>query len=448
MLDLDATDSSYELPTERSQEMHVAKPSVEDVTGPMAPADAMWLWFSAKFPTDQFIVFAFDGEPASVADAVASTLDRARAIPYLTVRIREDKYGLRFPRWEHVGVTPDQCLVHELDAPAWTGCLDALATLAKQQLDPRVAAWRLHVFSPVLDVPRTDGPATVVALQINHTLGDGTRTAVLAGALFGRDAMPAPIEARPAGSLMRGVVATLRARRARARDTAAGKVPAEKGPVPTLSVNGRPSGTRVFRTVVRNKSQLPGPTATIGAMVAISDALSGYLQDRGEDTSQLTAAVPVARSGVAQSYNHLDLTWIGFHNDAASRDEQIRRIVGDLAAWRRRSQHPSFAVEAAASVAVPAPVRRIGISLIKTDIQPATVPAHTMVSSVNRGPADLTFGGRPVVLTTGFPALVPISSLAHGVHHIGDTVVVSVHASTPQVDVDDYLARLDAALPQ
>ena len=70
-----------------------------------------------------------------------------------------------------------------------------------------------------------------------------------------------------------------------------------------------------------------------------------------------------------------------------------------------------------------------------------------MVSSVNRGPADLTFGGRPVVLTAGYPALSPMMGLTHGVHGIGDTIAISVHAAEPAVeDVDDYTNRLDAAL--
>ena len=412
----------------------------------MLPADAMWLWFATKFPTDQFIVFAFDGE-VSVADAIAQTVARARDIPYLNVRVREDKYRLRFPRWEHVEASPEQVSVHELSPPTWTGCLDALGALTDDQLDPRVAAWRLHVFTPVHDVPVTGGPSTVVALQINHVLGDGTRTAALAGALFGRDVMPTPIERRPAGPLLRSVASILRARRELARDTEAGKVPAVKSPVPALSVNERPSGTRVLRTLVRKKAQLPGPTLTTGALVAISEALSGYLRARGEDTSQLTAAVPVAKPGAARAYNNYDMAFVGFHHDAPSRDQQVQRIVADLMAWRRRSQHPAFAVEAAASVTVPAPLRRIAIRMVKTDKRPDMVPAHTTVSSVDRGNADLSFGGCPVVFTTSFPALVHISSLGHGVHTIGDTLAVSVIASTPQVDLDDYLARLDAALP-
>jgi len=413
----------------------------------MLPADAMWLWFSTKFPTDQFIVFAFDGEPASVADAVADTLDRARGIPYLNVRVRADKYQLRYPRWEHVEASPEQCTVHDLSSPTWIECLDALGALTLEQLDPRVAAWRLHVFTGVHEVPITSGPATVVALQINHVLGDGTRTAALAGALFGRDTMPAPIVRRPNDPMIRNVASVIRANRELAHDTETGKVPAVKAPVPALSVNDRPSGTRVLRTLVRKKTQLPGPTLTTGALVAISDALSGYLRDRGEPTSALTAAVPVAKPVAGQAYNNHDVAFVGLYPDAPSRDQQLQGIVTDLMAWRRRSQHPSFAAKDAASSLVPAPVRRIAIRMVRTDDRPDLVPANTIVSSVDRGNADLRFGGCPVMFTTSFPALVHISSLGHGVHTIGDALAVSVIASTPQVDLDDYLARLDAALP-
>ena len=39
-----------------------------------------------------------------------------------------------------------------------------------------------------------------------------------------------------------------------------------------------------------------------------------------------------------------------------------------------------------------------------------------------------------------------MQSLTHGVHGIGGTVAVSVHADPANVDVDDYLARLAHAL--
>ncbi len=69
-----------------------------------------------------------------------------------------------------------------------------------------------------------------------------------------------------------------------------------------------------------------------------------------------------------------------------------------------------------------------------------------MVSSVYRGPADLSFGGSRVLFTAGFPALSPMMGLTHGVHGIGDTVAVSVHADPAVIDVDQYLTRLSDAL--
>ena len=75
------------------------------------------------------------------------------------------------------------------------------------------------------------------------------------------------------------------------------------------------------------------------------------------------------------------------------------------------------------------------------------VIGNTVVSSVNRGPADLRFGDAPVVVTAGYPALSPMMGLAHGVHGIGDTIAVSVHAAESAIgDVDEYVDRLDAAL--
>jgi hypothetical protein len=56
-----------------------------------------------------------------------------------------------------------------------------------------------------------------------------------------------------------------------------------------------------------------------------------------------------------------------------------------------------------------------------------------------------------VVLTAGYPALSPMMGLTHGVHGIGDTVAISVHAAESAfqgecADIDAYLRLLDAAL--
>jgi hypothetical protein len=79
-------------------------------------------------------------------------------------------------------------------------------------------------------------------------------------------------------------------------------------------------------------------------------------------------------------------------------------------------------------------------------VRSSTVTGHTVVSSINRGPADLSFGGCPVILTAGYPALSPMMALTHGVHGIGTTIAVSMHADATVIDVDDYLGRLHEAL--
>lgn len=72
---------------------------------------------------------------------------------------------------------------------------------------------------------------------------------------------------------------------------------------------------------------------------------------------------------------------------------------------------------------------------------------EVITSSVHRGAADLSFGGARVVLTAGYPALSPVMGLTHGVHGIGDTIAISVHAAESAVpDIDYYAELLEAAL--
>ena len=101
---------------------------------------------------------------------------------------------------------------------------------------------------------------------------------------------------------------------------------------------------------------------------------------------------------------------------------------------------------AAAFAAMPAPLLRWGVGKFDPTARASAVTGNTVVSSVNRGEADLSFGGRRVLFTAGYPALSPMMSLTHGVHGIGDVVAVSVHADPGVVDVENYLDRLAAAL--
>ena len=100
-----------------------------------------------------------------------------------------------------------------------------------------------------------------------------------------------------------------------------------------------------------------------------------------------------------------------------------------------------------AFAAVPAPLLRWGVGQFDPTVRSPTVIGNTVVSSVNRGPADLRFGELPVVLTAGYPGLSPMMGLTHGVHGIGDTIAISVHAAESAIgDVDAYVERLESAL--
>jgi hypothetical protein len=154
----------------------------------------------------------------------------------------------------------------------------------------------------------------------------------------------------------------------------------------------------------------------------------------------------MAKAGVPQAHNHFSNVTVGLY-PGLERQARAERIAADLADARRRAQHPAVRAADRAFAAVPAPLLRWGVGHFDPDIRPAQVSGNTVVSSVFRGPGDLHFGDVPVLLTAGNPALSPAMALAHGVHGIGDTVAITVHAAESAIgDVDDYLARLDAEL--
>ncbi|MGY4708619.1 WS/DGAT domain-containing protein [Mycolicibacterium sp. CBM1] len=313
-----------------------------------------------------------------------------------------------------------------------------------RQLDTREAVWRIHLFVGVRGVPGGSGqPATVAVVQISHAFADGTRSAALAGLLLGRNTELPPVNAPALGGRVVSVIDALRRRRELHNDTVAGVLPAAAGPLQPLRTNRTPSGPPLLRTFVRHRFQLPGKSATVGALVAISEALGGYLRDRGEDVSTLTALVPMAKPGVAQARNHSAAEFIRLHPDVVSRTERARLIAEEFDSCRRRRLHSAFGAQEAAMASLPGPLLR----WLASRPLPDAVMAHTVVSSVNRGAADLHFGGCPVFMTAGYPFLTPTIALTHGVHGIGDMVAISVHTrESVMPDIADYLDRLNAGL--
>jgi hypothetical protein len=407
----------------------------------MTAVDAQFYWMSGKVANDEFMVYAFDGEPTDFERAVEDVRSRARACRALTVRV-DDGSPLTYPSWVQAELEPERVTHHQLDDHSWTGCLDAVVRLADHQLDIRVAPWRLHLFAPVHDLPRGTGPGTVAVLQVAHALADGVRSAALAGWLFGRETPVPEVTASP-GFLPWRAVNAVRAHRTLVRDIRAGLLGAAPRARPALVTNSRPAGARTVRTLVRQRGQLRGPTVTVAVLAAVSGALAGCL---GDAAATLLAEVPMAKVGVRQAHNHFANVSVDLY-PGLERQVRVERIAADLADARRRAQHPAVRAADQAFAAVPAPLLRWGVGHFDPDVRPAQVSGNTVVSSVFRGPGDLRFGAVPVLLTAGNPALSPAMGLTHGVHGIGDTVAITVHAAESAMDdVDGYLARLDAEL--
>jgi hypothetical protein len=413
----------------------------------LSAVDAQTWWMSAKIPNDQFLLYGFAGVPSELEAALAQIRDRARGCPELTLQVK-DRGPLMYPAWVAGEITADQFVVHDMADRTWGGCLAAVARLGESQLDARVMTWRLHVFTPVEGVPG-GGTGTVVVLQAVHALGDGIRASALAAKLFGRQGrVPAVVAPRPflGAALPWRSVRAARMHRQLVRDTEAGLVPPQADSRPALHTNTRPAGLRSVRTILRRRDQLSGPTVTVAVLAAVSTALSAHLRELGDDTSMLGAEVPMAKTGVRQAHNHFGNVGIGLYPELDFA-ERTSRIAEDFAQRRRRAAHPGMLAASRASAAVPAPLLHWGVAQFDPDARSPTVMGNTVVSSVNRGAADLNFGEAPVVLTAGYPGLSPMMGLTHGVHGIGGTIAISVHAAESAIgDIDAYVERLDAAL--
>lgn len=409
--------------------------------------DAQTYWMSGAVPSDQFLLFAFGRGATGLDDALGAVRDRARACEDLRLRI-DDAGFWTYPAWAPQEVGEDQFVVHALDEPTWAGCLNAITALADDQLDARLRTWRLHVFGDVEGLPGAVGAGAVAVLQISHALGDGIRSSALAARLFGRDGdVPSVASTRSSPAAMPVLAfSAARAHRRLVRDTQSGLVPPQALPRPVLRTNRRPKGDRQLRTVVCGRRKIRGPTVTVGVLAAIGTALAAHLRELGDDPSQLGAEVPMAKRGPRRSNNHYGNVGVGLYPDAGF-DRRVQLIAAELAARRRRAAHPAMLAEAAAFTAVPAPLLRWGVGQFDPAMRWDTVIGNTVVSSVNRGPGDLTFGGAPVVLTAALPALSPMMGVTHGVHGIADTVTVSVHAAESCIgDIDAYVERLAGEL--
>jgi hypothetical protein len=403
---------------------------------------------SAKIPNDTVLLFGFDGVPADLDQTLEQIIARARGCPDLTVRIDEGG-PLTYPAWVHRDVDSSQFVVHDVDGGTFQACLTRVRALTADGLDARVAAWRLHVFTHVEGVPGASGSGTVAVLQISHALGGGGRTSVPAAIMFGRrDSVVPGIDASPAGLFTLPITGfrAARAHRQLVEDTGAGRVPPPAELRPVLRTNAVPTGPRFLRTVLVQRSDLAGPTVTVAALTAVAVALADHLRGLGDDPSFLGAEVPMAKPPPRLAYNHFGNVGVGLYPELAAPERSVR-IAADIDARRRRAAHPAMRMADLAFAATPAPLLRWGMDRFDPDVRVAQVTGNTVVSSVNFGAADFSFGGAPVTVTAAFADLSPMMGLTHVVCGIGDTITVSVHAAESAiVDVDAYAERLAAAL--
>ncbi|TLF78398.1 WS/DGAT domain-containing protein [Nocardia cyriacigeorgica] len=276
---------------------------------------------------------------------------------------------------------------------------------------------------------------------------------------------------------MAGGVSAFRAQRALGELTEAGELPEAGGGFAPSVVNGpgEVGGHRV-RMIVCPAAQLrpPGFSVTVVALTAVSIALERYLERRGALPDRLGAQVPMALPapglsdrrdenlvrraantiggfvrGAPVPRNNYRSLGVDLCADEPDPRRRAERIAADLAARRTRAIHPLLSVQDRVTASLPAPILRRDVDRYPIDTVPDALAGHTVVSSVYRGPADLTFGGAPVLFTAGFPALGAVMHLTHGVHGLGDTVTISVHADPETMpDLDFYADLLRAAVDE
>ena len=435
----------------------------------LAFADAMSYWISAAIPNDQFLVYCFAETGLSMTALADQLYARASRIPDLNLCIMDLPGTVDRPYWIAATADRTQIRVHE-QVRTWPECLARLGELIADQVTATDAPWRLHLFGPLVGVPRSDSAGVVVVLQIAHALGDGRVTSQIARQLL---ASPADHDARmsqtvgSSGGEVRRIGASVlglaripmqvtemfwRGMHAYRLASDEPSVIGGGGFVPTAL--NRPSGAdRSMRVIVVDREKLTGPrdsigaaplSVTVAALTAISVALPAYL---GESEGALGVELTVGGSGDAHARNNFRNVGIDLRVDVGDVAERSRLIADAVAAARRASMTPARAAARRASESTPAALTHWGVRQFDITRPPASVTGVTVVSSVDRGPDDLILGHGRVLFSTGFPALSPAQGLTHGVHGLGDAVAISVTTS-PEVmpDVDRYVGLLTAAI--
>lgn len=428
-------------------------------------------WRSAIMPSGQFVVYCFDApDPAvSMAEVVRELRERARGVGDLRLRVLNVPGDLDRPYWVGSGVGPEAVVVYPV--LTWRECLDRIGELNDDQVDPSESAWRIHLFGPLTGAPRGcsagEGRAIVAVLQISHAVADGRGTAAICRALFGvvppqygaggDEPVSGWLPSARWGAAALGVArlpvsvasmvwlglrsfAEYRTAVRRSHPEAPGVVG-----VPATELNRSAGPGRTLRVIVLDRRSLPpGHSVTVAALTAISFALDELLGPVPRRTAELTVGRP-PRPGVRNNFGNVA---VDLHQETDDVGVRMSRIAEEVTAAQRKAATPDPVAESAyrAESATPAFLAHWAIRQFDIGTRPDTVTGVTVVSTVNRGPADLALAGGRVRFTTGFPALSPCQGLTHGVHGIGSAVAISVTTSPEIVDVDAYVEMLRRAL--
>ncbi|GAB2526269.1 WS/DGAT/MGAT family O-acyltransferase [Nocardia heshunensis] len=451
----------------------------------LAARDATMYWLSARTRNDLYLLYCFDGTGSDTEQLRAAVANRVAHIPDLLVHVLDTPANIAYPIWAPCEFTNDQFVDHSHRVETWTDVTAAVGALLGTGLRANDRAWRLHIFRNVREAPgfATGESASVAVLQLSHALADGRRAAAIARALFSSSEFPAARDAGALSRVARGLVpgavreavlsalsaisaipvfpigmartvvrglGAAHAQRRLAELTAAGLLPPPAPDVEPNVLNGggampRTHGVRML-VCDRNRLRAPGRSVTVVALTAVSLALERYLRDRGEPVTELRAQVPMAMVGPARNgYRDLSVDLAV----AEPLPQRADRIAADLAARRERAAHPLQDAQDAVTAVLPAALLHRDVAQARLDILPDRVSGHTVLSSVDRGAADLEFGGGAVRFTAGFPALGAVMHLTHGVHGLGDTVTISVYADPAVVaDLDGYAALLESAVDE
>lgn len=458
---------------------------------PLTPQDATMYWLSRRTRNDQFLLYCFAESSWSTRELRACVAARSRQIADLRVRLREDRrFFSGYPNWVDCDFDDEQFIAHTLPDNDWSHLSAALGELLDTGVEAAQYPWRLHIFRDVRGAPVDDRAVTVAVLQLSHALADGTRAARIARQLFaasggnGASEQQGVVEsrstadrprsaetevqagsrqvawlctARSVGRFVRGMCRTVwrgvhayRAQRELAELTASGQVP-EPGPGYRPGPLNRPErvGEHAVRVLVcpAMRFRVPKASVTVVALTAVSVALERYLGSGGEPGDELGAQVPMALSRSGAVRNNYRGIGVGLYRAEPDLRRRATMIADDLAARRTRARHALLGVQDSVTAALPAGVLRRDVERYPIQQIPEAIAGHTVVSSVDRGSADLWLGDAPVRFTAGFPALGSVMHLTHGIHGLGDTITVSVHAdSRVMPDIDIYVDLLRAAL--